>query len=140
MPVCARRTSRVLIVLVAASAATAGARQPAAVRYECWEQNPSRHVEATAGLRLCSGRQVASPESDSDLAPDDGSLIVALEPESAAAVGGLRVGDLIYKVDGVRVTDARSAAAGLEGLNAARDTLINFLRDGRPYLVRLRQR
>ena len=135
-----RLRSFVFLVALAASALTPAARQPAAAGYECWEQNPSRHVEATGGLRLCSGRQTASPESDSDLAPDDGALIVALQPESVAAVEGLRAGDLIYKVDGVRVTDARSAAAGLEGLHAARDTLVNFLRDGRPYLVRLRQR
>lgn len=121
------------------SAQTLAAQRPA--QYECWEQNPARHVKAAAGVTLCSGRPPGTGTApDGGDTQTGGALIVSLESGGIAERDGLRAGDLIYKVDGALVTDARSAAAGLGDIQDARDTLVNFLRGGKPYLVRLRKR
>ena len=53
--------------------------------------------------------------------------------------GGSGAGDVIYRVGGVDVEDNVEAAARLSLLVESADTVVNFLRRGRPYLVRLRR-
>jgi hypothetical protein len=127
--------------LWAPALAVAGLQSNGAPTYECWEQNTERHVEAAGGLTLCSARRATDADPANDYPfPEDGALVVAISPDGIAAVEGLKTGDLLYKVNGARIQDARGAAAGLQDLRPSQDTLVNFLRDGRPYLVRLRQR
>ena len=52
----------------------------------------------------------------------------------------MRVGDLIYRVGGVNVPDARSAADSLARVRLRSDTVVNFLRGDRPYRIKLRRR
>ena len=62
-----------------------------------------------------------------------------MSPGGIAQVAGLRAGDVIYRVGGVDVEDNVEAAARLSLLVESADTVVNFLRGGRPYLVRLRR-
>ena len=52
---------------------------------------------------------------------------------------GLQPGDVIYRVGGVDVDTAESAADVLSQIGARGDTIVNFLRGGRPYRVKLRR-
>ena len=56
-----------------------------------------------------------------------------------AGVAGMQAGDLIYRVGGGDVPDAAAAADRLGQVAARADTVVNFLRGGRPYLVKLRR-
>jgi C-terminal processing protease CtpA/Prc len=55
-----------------------------------------------------------------------------------AQTAGLAPGDVIYRVGGVDVGDNVLAAARLSLLMVDTDTVVNFLRRGRPYRVKLR--
>ena len=69
----------------------------------------------------------------------DGALVVELDAAGVSATAGLQPGDMIYRVGGVDVGNAQSAAATLEGIGSREDTVVNFLRRGRPYRVKLRR-
>ena len=62
-----------------------------------------------------------------------------MSPGGIAQVAGLQTGDVIYRVGGVDVEDNVEAAARLSLIGDTADTVVNFLRGGRPYLVRLRR-
>ena len=46
---------------------------------------------------------------------------------------------MIFRVAGSDVDGGGAAAARLSDVGAASDTLVNFLREGRPYRVKLRR-
>ena len=58
---------------------------------------------------------------------------------SIASEGGLQPRDLIYRVGGVDVKSSAAAADRLSQINPVSDTIVNFLRQGRPYRVKLRK-
>lgn len=129
-------------LLLAALAGTWGAAQDgAADLYACGD---APQVEsALAGLTLCDGLPtgVLSARAGPDnLQVRDGARVAALLPDGIAGVAGMRVGDLIYRVGGVDVPDARSAADSLTRVRRRSDTVVNFLRGGRPYRIKLRRR
>ena len=69
----------------------------------------------------------------------EGALVTEVSPGGIAQVAGLQAGDVIYRVGGVDVEDNVEATARLGLLVESADTVVNFLRAGRPYLVRLRR-
>ncbi len=127
-------------VLLAALLAGAGAQERAAELYACGGE--PRAEAAAVGVTLCDGEPtpelLAQAEAD-NLQVRDGALITAVAENGVAGVAGMQAGDLIYRVGGGDVPDAAAAADRLGQVAARADTVVNFLRGGRPYLVKLRR-
>jgi C-terminal processing protease CtpA/Prc len=104
--------------------------------YECVEPGSAADVQAAFGLTLCTARVVRESRPEGIALPDSAVLITGVEADSAAADQKLLAGDAIYRVSGIPVTEAAEAARRLAARTAG-ETRVNFLRDGRPYLVRL---
>ncbi len=68
-----------------------------------------------------------------------GALVIDVETDSTSQRAGLQEGDVIYRVGGVDVDDNVEVTARLSLLQRSSDTVVNFLRRGRPYRVKLRQ-
>lgn len=68
-----------------------------------------------------------------------GALVMEVTDGSVARVAGLQSGDVIYRVGGINVGNQDETSAHLERIQDTADTVVNFLRDGRPYLVRVRK-
>ena len=122
--------------------ATGGRRAQASDRplYRCAD---AARVEAEpVGLTLCDAAPTAALADRA--APDNlqvrpGALVVAVLPAGPAAREGLLPDDMIFRVAGADVDGGGAAAGQLSSVRAASDTLVNFLRGGRPYLVKLRR-
>ena len=68
-----------------------------------------------------------------------GALVTEVIAEGLAQVAGLRPGDVIYRVAGRDVDNTVEATARLSLLQGSADTVVNFLRRGRPYRVKIRR-
>ena len=116
------------------------AQENAAQLYACGDQ-PRAAAEAV-GLTLCDALPTdalsarAGPEN---LQVREGALVTDLQPGGISSVAGFAAGDLIYRVGGVDVPDARSAVDSLGRVGSRADTMVNFLRGGRPYRIKLRR-
>ena len=93
------------------------------------------------GVTLCDA--TATPElerrSEADnLQSREGARVVSLDDAGVSARAGLQSGDVIYRVGGVDVDTAEAAADVLSQIGTRSDTIVNFLRGGRPYRVKLR--
>ena len=117
-------------ILVAISIAAADTR----VQYQCAEKAPSRLV-ATLGITLCTVRP-----TEVDGITVEGALITAIQKDGIADREGLRPGDVTYKISDVAVQTAEAASERLERLRVESDTVVNFVRNGRLYLMHLRRR
>ena len=117
-------------ILVALSLAAADAR----VQYQCAEKAPSRLV-ATLGITLCTAR----PTEVGGITVE-GALITAIQKDGVADREGLRPGDVAYKISDELIKTAEVAAERLKSLRVEGDTVVNFFRNGSPYLVHLRRR
>ena len=119
--------------------AGAGGQEQAAELYACGGE--SRAEAALVGMTLCDGQAtpglLARAEAD-NLQVRDGALVTEVAAEGVAGVAGMQAGDLIYRIGGGDVADAEAAAGRLARVAARADTVVNFLRRGRPYLVKLR--
>lgn len=96
----------------------------------------------TVGVTLCD----ANPTSELDLRRDsdnlqsrEGALVFEVVEMGISSEAGLQPGDVIYRVGGVDVDSSASAADRLSQINPLSDTIVNFLRQGRPYRVKLRK-
>ena len=129
------------LVLLAASVAAVERVQSADPNhlYECADNSDT--VATLAAVALCDARATSDltrrAELD-NLQVREGALVVEVDALGEGDVGGLEPGDVIYRVGGVDITDAKSAALRLTTLAAESDTVVNFLRGGRPYRVKLR--
>lgn len=94
---------------------------------EAQQGRERRTGEAGLGLRLAPGRPA-------------GTVIAAISPDGPAAAAGLRVGDRVLAIDGIRLRprDAAAAAALLEGPEGSRVVLL-VQRGGRRENVVLRR-
>lgn len=128
-----------VFLLAALSGAPAGAQDDADL-YACGD---APQVEsALAGLMLCDGlptEALAARAGPENLQVREGALVAELRPGGISGVAGMHAGDLIYRIGGVDVGDARAAAENLERVGPRADTVVNFLRGGRPYRVKLRR-
>ena len=134
------RSAVALPVLLFVLQAGAGAQEGAPALYAC---NGEPHAEAAVvGLTLCD----CEPTPDllaqfeiANLQVREGALVTEVAAGGVAGVAGLQAGDLIYRVGGADVADAGTAAGRLAQIAARADTVVNFLRGGRPYRIKLRR-
>ncbi len=64
-----------------------------------------------------------------------GAVATRLSDKGPAARGGLRAGDVIVRIDGFEVTDARSALYRLTTAGVGKTARLDILRDGKPQTV-----
>ena len=94
------------------------------------------------GVTVCDATTTAELERRAEadnLQSRQGALVVSLQDAGVAARAGLQSGDVIYRVGGVDVASAESATDVLAQIEARSDTIVNFLRGGRPYRVKIRR-
>ena len=134
------RTIPIGVLPVLLLAGVPAAQENAAQLYACGDQ-PRAAAEAV-GLTLCDALPTdalsarAGPEN---LQVREGALVTDLQPGGISSGAGFAAGDLIYRVGGVDVPDARSAVENLGRVGSRADTVVNFLRGGRPYRIKLRR-
>ncbi len=68
-----------------------------------------------------------------------GALVTEVAADSVSQRAGLQKGDVIYRVGGVDVDNNVEATARLSLIQESADTVVNFLRRGRPYRVKIRR-
>ncbi len=68
-----------------------------------------------------------------------GALVTDVAADGISQRAGLHAGDVIYRVGGVDVDNNVEATARLSLIQESADTVVNFLRRGRPYRVKLRR-
>ena len=67
-----------------------------------------------------------------------GALVTEVAAGSVLQIAGLEEGDVIYRVGGVDVENNVEVRARLSLIEEAADTVVNFLRRGRPYRLKIR--
>ena len=67
-----------------------------------------------------------------------GALVTEVVADSVLQIAGLEEGDVIYRVGGVDVDNNVEVTARLSLIEEAADTVVNFLRRGRPYRLKIR--
>lgn len=108
--------------------------------YRCADD--ARVEAALAGLTLCDAAPTAAladRAAADNLQIRAGALVVAVAPDGVAGREGLQTDDMIFRVAHADVAAGPEAAARLAGIERESDTLVNFLRGGRPYRVKLRR-
>ena len=121
------------------STGTAAAQTDTPALYVCGSWTNTQAV--IVGVTLCDAEPTAelSRRAEEDnLQVREGALVVELEPNGVSDEAGLQPGDMLYRVGGTDVGDADAAAGSLAEVRTASDTVVNFLRRGRPYRVKLR--
>ena len=130
----------VFVGVMSVSVAARIGQPPNTALYACVDNTES---EATlVGATLCTGEptEVLTARAETDnLQVRGGALVAEVDRAGIAAVAGLSAGDLIYRVGGVDVDEAAAATERLGAIHADADTVVNFLRGGRPYRVKLRR-
>ena len=131
-----------LLVLLATHAVDVHGHQQAenAQLYACADTMPTD--VPTVGVTLCD----VNPTSELDLRRDsdnlqsrEGALVFEVVEMGISSEAGLQPGDVIYRVGGVDVDSSASAADRRSQINPLSDTIVNFLRQGRPYRVKMRK-
>jgi len=114
--------------------------QDADTLYTCTAEDDTRTLDI--GVTLCD----ATPTDGltqrlevDNLQLRSGALVTEVTLGGLGQTAGLAPGDVIYRVGGVDVADNVMAAARLSLIESDTDTVVNFLRRGRPYRVKLRQ-
>ena len=126
------------LALIAAAAAAAA--QTGDGLYVCADPGPTRTIDVGATICDAAPTETLTRRLEPDnLQLREGALVTAVSAGGAAQVAGLQAGDVIYRVGGVDVEDNVEAAARLSLIADRADTTVNFLRRGRPYLVKLRR-
>ena len=64
-----------------------------------------------------------------------GALVAEVEPDSAAARAGIKVGDVIEKFDGVTIADAGQLSVRVNGTAPGEKATIELIREGKPVTV-----
>ncbi|HIE92256.1 MAG TPA: PDZ domain-containing protein [Acidobacteria bacterium] len=125
---------------VAMGAALAAGAQDADTLYTCTAEDETRALDI--GVTVCDAAPTDGltqrMEAD-NLQLRSGALITEVTPGGLGQTAGLAAGDVIYRVGGVDVADNVMATARLSLIKSDTDTVVNFLRRGRPYRVKLRQ-
>ena len=97
---------------------------------------------ADIGVTLCDAAptEALSEQIEIDnLQLRSGALIIEARTGGVGDVAGVRAGDVIYRVGGVNLTNAEDTTARLALIARDSDTVVNFLRRGRPYRVKIRR-
>jgi C-terminal processing protease CtpA/Prc len=134
------RVAAVGLALLALSAVPAETRPQTEDLYVCAAE--ARADATPIGVTVCdaTATPILTERAEvENLQVRDGALVVDLAAAGVSETAGLQPGDMIYRVGGVDVTDARTAVATLGEIGTTADTIVNFLRRGRPYRVKLRR-
>ena len=108
--------------------------------YVCTDAAPA--LVPDLGVTVCDA--TTTPELERRAEADNlqsrqGALVVSVADAGVSATAGLQPGDVIYRVGGIDVAGAEPAADVLAQIDARSDTIVNFLRGGRPYRVKIRR-
>ena len=118
---------------------TAAARTGDAL-YVCADPGDARTVDVGAAICDAAPTDALTRRLETDnLQLRQGALVTGVSAGGIAQAAGLRAGDVIYRVGGVDVEDEIETTARLSLIGDRADTVVNFLRGGRPYLVKLRR-
>lgn len=79
-----------------------------------------------------------SPDRPFSVEEEEGVLIVQVMPNSPAAQGGLREGDVIVAVEGQPVSESAAVQDAVEGSTVGQDLAITLRRDGREQTISVR--
>ena len=103
--------------------------------------DPASTQALGVGITICDAaptdglRERMTPDN---LQLREGTLVTEADPDGVAGIAGLQAGDVIYRVGGAYVGTTAETASRLSLITSDADTIVNFLRDGRPYRVKLR--
>jgi S1-C subfamily serine protease len=116
-------------------AVTVSSGQKAALEAGCPELE-GKAIPAPQGLTVCSN--TARVEIRAAEEPQDGVRIVAVAAGSTAEAAGFKPGDVVYRVGGAWVSTGAVLIKRLEALRPGQEAVVNFWRDGLPFLIRVR--
>ena len=121
-------------------AATAVAMQESEPLYTCVAPAATRTLEIGATICDAAPTDALTQRIEVDnLQLRAGALVTEVAADSVLQIAGLHEGDVIYRVGGVDVDNNVEATARLSLIERASDTVVNFLRRGRPYRVKIRR-
>ncbi|HJN45845.1 MAG: hypothetical protein CL477_06810 [Acidobacteria bacterium] len=125
------------VVVCTAMAATA---QDSETLYTCVDAAATRTLEIGATVCDAAPTDALTTRMEADnLQLRTGGLVTEVVTGGVAQVAGLEEGDVIYRVGGVDVDSNVKVAARLSLIEESSDTVVNFLRRGRPYRVKIRR-
>jgi hypothetical protein len=126
-----------VVVVCTASAAWTQESEPL---YTCVDATVTRTLEIGATVCDAAPTDALTARMEADnLQLRTGALVTEVDTGNVAQVAGLQEGDVIYRVGGVDVDNNVETAARLSLIDATADTVVNFLRRGRPYRVKIRE-
>ena len=127
-------------LVVAVCAAPISATQDADPLYACVDRAGTRTLEIGATVCDAAPTDLLTQRIEIDnLQLRTGALVTEVVAAGVAQVAGLEVGDVIYRIGGVDVENNVEATARLSLIKKTADTVVNFLRRGRPYRVKIRR-
>ena len=127
-------------LVVAICAAPAVAMQDGEPLYACVDAAATRTIEIGATVCDAAPTEALTRQIESaNLQLRTGALVTEVASGDLAQTAGLQAGDVIYRVGGVDVDDNVEATARLSLIDETADTVVNFLRRGRPYRVKIRR-
>jgi S1-C subfamily serine protease len=136
---CTRQTCAVVVGLMVAVGVAPMAAQTGDALYLCISDSDTRALDIGATVCDAAPTESLTQRMEVDnLQLRAGVLVTDVTVGDVAQTAGLAPGDVIYRIGGVDVGDNVLAAARLSLLMADTDTVVNFLRRGRPYRVKLR--
>ncbi len=126
--------------LAVVCAATVVRTQEAEALYICVDAAATRTLDVGATVCDAAPTDALTRRIEIDnLQLRSGALVTEVVADGVAQVAGLRAGDVIYRVGGVDVDNNVKATARLSLIEQTSDTVVNFLRRGRPYRVKIRR-
>ena len=112
---------------------------PEGFRFEMPAVPPMEHFEVLMrGPRLGVGIQDLTPELAQHFGAKQGVLVNTVTPDSAAAKGGIKVGDVITTVDGTAVEDGAVLRRQLWKRDEATEVTIGLVRDRKELSVKVK--
>jgi serine protease Do len=90
--------------------------------------------KVTRGYLGMAGEQISPQTAQAmGLPTTDGALIAAVSANGPAAIAGLKPGDVITAMNGMKVTNPNDLAADIADVDPGRNTSITYLRDGKTH-------
>ena len=128
------------LVSVVINTKTSHSAQANGALYRCADN--SQTEAEIAGIQLCDAKptnELMSRAETDNLQIRNGALVTEISGTSISKLAGLAMGDVIYRVMGVDIDTAETAAERLALIPSTQDAVVNFLRRGRPFRVQLRR-
>ena len=116
------------------------ATQDAEPLYVCATPAGTRTLEM--GITICDAAPTDALKERmevNNLQLKAGVLVTDVVTDSVLQIAGLEADDVIFRVGGVDVDNGVEVTARLSLIEEAADTVVNFLRRGRPYRVKIRR-